>query len=142
FLRAKLGGSPVAGLSLAAELSVRLPPPAFSGQPFYRGISPAGAVLFTYDLRRVGMPLAFHFNSTFTFDNSVDFDDTTDDVSRRFALGITTYNRLTTAAALEGRFDVKGFGVRPFVEYELDVALGASGPIPMRIVPGLRLLPW
>ena len=35
---------------------MRLPPPAFSGQPFYRGISPAGAILFTYDLRRVGMP--------------------------------------------------------------------------------------
>jgi outer membrane protein OmpA-like peptidoglycan-associated protein len=84
----------------------------------------------------------FHLNTTLTLDNSVEFRDRSGDVSRDFTLSITTYNRWTSAAAFEGRFDIKGFGVRPYLEYEVDAALGATGPIPMRLVPGLRLLPW
>jgi outer membrane protein OmpA-like peptidoglycan-associated protein len=141
FLRAKVGMQPVPGMYIAAQLGLRIPPPAFSSQPFYAGLSPFIGGLFTYDFKRVGIPILFHVNTSFTLDNSVDFDDGTADASRRFALGINTYNRWTTALAAEARFDAKGFGIRPFVEYEIDASLGAQGT-PMKVIPGLRLLPW
>lgn len=142
FVRGKLGFQPARGLWIGAELNVRVPPPAFISQPFYKGLSPGIIGMLSYDFRGAGAPLVFHVNTGFTLDNSVDFRDQSGDISRDFALAITTYNRWTSAAALEGRFDVKGFGIRPYLEYEIDVALGAAGPIPMRLVPGLRLLPW
>lgn len=146
FLRAKVGqwvGK--GGLALALEGTLRVPPPVGRTTPLTLGLSPGLGGLLTYDFNRSGVPLKFHLNSGVFIDNSVDFDDDTQSPTRRFALGINTYNQWQTGAALESRIRIGDVYAVPFVEYTADVALGGEGgpgAAPMRVIPGLRVLPW
>lgn len=143
FLRGKFGTTLLEGaLALAGDVWVRLPPPVLRADPLWKGTSPGIGLVASYDLQRHGAPIVFHLNTGFSFDESVRFDDGSGDVSRRFALDITTWNVWKTGLAVEGRFRAGGVGLRPFVEYALDTPMGAKGPMPMRLAPGLRVLPW
>jgi outer membrane protein OmpA-like peptidoglycan-associated protein len=146
FLRAKVGQwVGASGLALALEGTLRVPPPVGRTTPITLGLSPGLAGLLTYDFNRGGVPLKFHLNSGVFIDNSVDFDDDTQSPTRRFALGINTYNQWQTGVGLESRIRMGGVYAVPFVEYTADVALGAEGgpgAAPMRVIPGLRVLPW
>ncbi len=143
FLKLKAGGTFADGsLALAGEFYLRLPPPIFRAIPVWQGMSPGFGLLFSYDFRKAGVPLVFHANGSFFLDQSVDFDDQSADLTRRSALDIVTFNQLRAGTGLEGRFAAGSVGIRPFVEYTLDAPLGATGPIPMRLSPGVRVLPW
>lgn len=143
FLKLKAGSTVADGaLALAAEVYLRLPPPLFRATPVWQGMSPGFGGLLSYDLRRAGVPLVFHLNTSLFIDQSVDFDDSSGDLTRRAALDIVTFNQWRSGAGLEGRFAAGPVGIRPFVEYTVDAALGARGVPPMRLTPGLRVLPW
>lgn len=143
FFKMKAGTTFANGsLALAAEFYLRLPPPIFRATPVWQGMSPGLGALFSYDLRKAGVPLVFHANASFFLDQSVDFDDSSGDLTRRTALDIVTFNQLRAGAGLEGRFGIGSVGLRPFVEYAVDAPLGAIGPPPMRLSPGVRVLPW
>lgn len=143
FFKMKAGSTFANGsLALAAEFYLRLPPPVFRATPVWQGMSPGLGALLSYDLRKAGVPLVFHANASFFIDQSVDFDDQSGDLTRRTALDIVTFNQLRAGAGLEGRFVAGPVGIRPFVEYTIDAPLGASGPPPMRLTPGVRVLPW
>ncbi len=142
-LRAKVG-LPLqsGGLSLAVEGSLRIPPPVGRSIPLWEGLSPGLGGLLTYDFAPSGFPLRLHLNSGLLFDNSVDFDDEAQSPTRRFALFINTYNQWQSGAALEARFQFGELHLIPFLEYTVEVPLGGSGAPPMRLSPGLRILPW
>lgn len=143
FFKMKAGSTFANGsLALAAEFYLRLPPPVFRATPVWQGMSPGLGALLSYDLRKAGVPLVFHANASFFIDQSVDFDDQSGDLTRRTALDIVTFNQLRAGAGLEGRFVAGPVGIRPFLEYTVDAPLGASGPPPMRLTPGVRVLPW
>lgn len=143
FFRVKAGSTFAGGaLALAGEFYLRLPPPIFRANPVWQGLSPGFGALLSYDLRRVGAPLVFHANTSLFIDQSVDFDDSSGDLTRRSALDIVTFNQWRAGAGLEGRFVIGSVGLRPFVEYTVDVPLGATGSPPMRLTPGVRVLPW
>lgn len=125
-------------LALAGELYLRLPPPIWTS---LSGVSPGFGALLSYDFSRHGAPLVFHANASFYLDNSAAFDDGTGDRSREYTLQITTFNQVRAGAALEGRLHVARVGIRPFLEYAVDVPLGGGAP-PMRLVPGVRVMPW
>lgn len=145
-LRAKVGQAiGKGGLSLALEGTLRVPPPVGRTTPLTQGLSPGLEGLLTYDFNRRGIPLKFHLNSGVFIDNSVDFDDEAPSLTRRFALDINTYNQWQTGAAVETRIALGNVYVVPFLEYTADVPLGAAGGLgasPMRLIPGLRVLPW
>lgn len=144
FFKVKAGTTFAKGaLALAAEAYLRLPPPVFRADPVWQGMSPGFGALFSYDFKSLGVPLVFHANTAIFIDQSVDFDDRAKDLTRRSALDITTFNQWRSGAALEGRFVIaNAVGLRPFVEYAVDVPLGAIGAPPMRLSPGVRVLPW
>lgn len=143
FLKVKGGTTFVNGmLGLAAEACLRLPPPLFRAEPLWQGFSPGFGAVFSLDLGQAGVPLVFHANSSFFLDQSVEFDGAAVDLTRRFALDVVTYNQWRSGAGLEGRFVLGPVGLRPFVEYSVDLLLGAPGASPMRLAPGLRVLPW
>ncbi|MHB8873709.1 MAG: OmpA family protein [Myxococcaceae bacterium] len=141
-VRGKLGSSFYDGsLALAAEVSVRLPPPLLLSP----GISPQAGGLLSYDFTSAGAPVVAHLGTGFVLDNSYQFDDGLNDRTRQLALGITTYNQWQSAAGLEARLFVAGVGVVPFVEWTMDAPLGAPGGLgasPMRLAPGVRVMPW
>lgn len=145
-LRAKVGQAVgKGGLSLALEGTLRVPPPVGRTTPLTQGLSPGLEGLLTYDFNKRGVPLKLHLNSGVFIDNSVDFDDEAPSLTRRFALGINTYNQWQTGAAVETRMTLGHVYVVPFLEYTADVPLGAAGGLtaaPMRLIPGLRVLPW
>lgn len=143
FLKAKGSKTFANGMiGLGAELYLRMPPPLFRADPVWQGLSPGVGGLFSYDLAKAGVPLLFHVNTAFFLDQSVDFDGATVDLTRRFALDIVTYNQWRSNLGIEGRFVVGPVGLRPFLEYSVDVLLGAPGAPPMRLSPGVRVLPW
>lgn len=139
WVRAKGAFKPGKPVGLGLDVALRVPPPAFSDG--VKGLSPYLGGLLTLDLRAWDVPLLFHLNTGIYFDNSVDFDDAQRSVTRGYALQITTYNQWQGAAALEGRFSVGDVWIVPFVEYTVDVPLGADA-YPQRLVPGVRVLPW
>lgn len=145
-LRAKVGqalGPP--GLTAAVEGVLRVPPPVGRADPLWLGMSPGLGGLLTYDLNPSGVPLRLHLNTGLFIDNSVDFDDETQSLTRRFALAINTWNQWQSGVAVEGRVRLGEVYLVPFLEYTLDVPLGAAegiGGSPMRVTPGLRVLPW
>lgn len=126
-------------LALAGELYLRLPPPIWTSAA---GTSLGVGGLLSYDLTRHGAPVVFHANAAFYLDNSAAFADATGDRSRTYALDITTFNQVRAGAGIEGRLHVAHVGLRPFLEYAVDVPLGAPGAPPMRLSPGVRVLPW
>ncbi len=143
FLKAKGSKTFANGMiALGAEVYLRLPPPIFRADPIWQGLSPGVGGLFSYDLQKAGVPLVFHVNTAIFIDQSVDFAGGTVDLTRRYALDVVTYNQWRSTVALEGRLVVGPVGVRPFLEYSADVALGAPGAPPMRLTPGVRVLPW
>ena len=143
FFKLKAGTTFAQGsLALAGEFYLRLPPPIFRANPVWQGMSPGFGALLSYDLRRLGVPVVFHANTSLFIDQSVDFDDQSGDLTRRSALDIVTFNQWRAGAGLEGRFAAGPVGIRPFIEYTVDVALGARGSPPMRLTPGVRVLPW
>jgi outer membrane protein OmpA-like peptidoglycan-associated protein len=130
-------------LAAGGELSLRLPPPVFRQNPVTLGMSPGLGGVVSYDAsKKSPVPVLLHLNTNLFIDNSADFDDGTAGQTRRLALDITTYNQWRTGLAVEARWRLGAVGLRPFVEYAVDVPLGAPGPLPMRLIPGLRLLPW
>jgi outer membrane protein OmpA-like peptidoglycan-associated protein len=126
-------------LAIAGEVVLRLPPPIWTSAA---GTSAGFGALLSYDFTRHGAPVVFHANASFFLDNSAGFDDVSGDRSRKYALQITDFNQVRSGAALEGRFHVAHVAIRPFLEYAVDVPLGAPGTPPMRLVPGLRVAPW
>lgn len=143
FFKLKAGSTFANGsLALAGEFYLRLPPPIFRANPVWQGMSPGFGALFSYDFKKAGVPLVFHANTSLFIDQSVDFDDSSGDLTRRTALDIVTFNQWRAGAGLEGRFAIGPVGVRPFIEYTVDVPLGAVGSPPMRLNPGVRVLPW
>ena len=143
FFKVKAGTTFLNGaLALAGEAYLRLPPPLFRADPVWQGISPGFGGLFSYDFRRHGVPVLFHANVGLYIDQSVDFDDRAQDLSRRFALDIVTFNQFRAGAGLEGRFIIGPVGLRPFLEWASDAAMGAAGPPRMWLNPGVRVLPW
>ncbi|MEW5738062.1 MAG: OmpA family protein [Myxococcota bacterium] len=125
-------------LAVAGELYLRLPPPIWTS---FQGLSPGFGALLSYDFTRHGAPMLFHANASFYLDNSAAFDDGTGDRTREYTLQITTFNQVKAGAALEGRLHVAHVGLRPFLEYAVDVPLGGGTP-PMRLAPGVRVMPW
>lgn len=144
FFKVKAGTTFAKGaLALAGEAFLRLPPPLFRADPVWQGWSPGLGALLSYDLRpATGVPVLFHVNTNIFFDNSVDFDDSAKDLTRRSALEIVTFNQWRSGAGIEARFAAGPVGIRPFVEYTVDVPLGATGTPPMRLNPGVRVMPW
>lgn len=144
FLRVKstytfLDGAMAAG----GEVFLRLPPPVFRANPITLGLSPGFGGVFSFDAsKKSPVPVVVHVNTNLFIDNSADFDDGTSGQTRRLALDITTFNQWRTGVGLEARWRLGTVGVRPFVEYTVDVPLGAPGPVPMRLTPGVRVLPW
>lgn len=126
-------------LAIAGELVLRLPPPIWTSAS---GTSAGFGALFSYDFTRHGAPMVFHANASFFLDNSAGFDDVSGDRSRKYALQITDFNQVRAGAAVEGRLHVAHVAIRPFLEYAVDVPLGAPGAPPMRLVPGVRVAPW
>lgn len=126
-------------LALAGEISLRLPPPIWTSAA---ATSAGFGALVSYDFTRHGAPMVFHANASFYLDNSAAMDDGTGDRTRKYALQITTFNQVRAGAAIEGRLHVAHVGIRPFLEYAVDVPLGAPGTPPMRLVPGVRVAPW
>lgn len=126
-------------LALAGEVYLRLPPPIWTSAS---ATSAGFGALVSYDFTRHGAPMVFHANASFYLDNSVAMDDGTGDRTRKYALQITTFNQVRAGAAIEGRLHVAHVGIRPFLEYAVDVPLGAPGTPPMRLVPGVRVAPW
>src|SRR5207244_1521959 len=106
--------------------------------PLWQGASPSVGGMLTFEASK---QFRLHLNSSFVLDDSVEFDDGRRDVSRGYALGITTFNQVKSGAALEGRLEIGDVRVNPFLEYTVDVPLGA-GVLPMRLAPGVRVLPW
>lgn len=145
FVRGKVGNTFAdRAVALALELTLRIPPPVGTAGLFGAGLSPQVALLGGYDLSRQGLPLRLHLNTGLLIDNSVEIDDELGNPTRRFVLGITTYNQWTTAAGVEARFRRGDVVVIPFLEYGFDAPLGAPNPgaWPMRLTPGVRVLPW
>ncbi|MDP1919293.1 MAG: OmpA family protein [Myxococcales bacterium] len=144
FLRFKASYTLLDGaLAAGGELYLRLPPPVFRANPITLGLSPGLGGVVSYDAsKKSPVPVVLHLNTSFFFDNSADFDDGTTGQTRRLALDITTFNQWRTGLGVEARWRLGAIGVRPFVEYTADVALGAPGPVPMRVIPGVRVLPW
>lgn len=144
FLRFKASYTLLDGaLAAGGELYLRLPPPVFRANPITLGLSPGLGGVVSYDAsKKSPVPVVLHLNTSFFFDNSADFDDGTTGQTRRLALDITTFNQWRTGLGVEARWRLGTIGVRPFVEYTADVALGAPGPVPMRVTPGVRVLPW
>lgn len=144
FLRFKASYTLLDGaLAAGGELYLRLPPPVFRANPITLGLSPGLGGVVSYDAsKKSPVPVVLHLNTSFFFDNSADFDDGTTGQTRRLALDITTFNQWRTGLGVEARWRLGTIGVRPFVEYTADVALGAPGPVPMRVIPGVRVLPW
>ena len=144
FLRFKASYTLLDGaLAAGGELYLRLPPPVFRANPITLGLSPGLGGVVSYDAsKKSPVPVVLHLNTSFFLDNSADFDDGTTGQTRRLALDITTFNQWRTGLGVEARWRLGTIGVRPFVEYTADVALGAPGPVPMRVTPGVRVLPW
>lgn len=144
FLRFKASYTLLDGaLAAGGELYLRLPPPVFRANPITLGLSPGLGGVVSYDAsKKSPVPVVLHLNTSFFLDNSADFDDGTTGQTRRLALDITTFNQWRTGLGVEARWRLGTIGVRPFVEYTADVALGAPGPVPMRVIPGVRVLPW
>ncbi|MFZ5468395.1 MAG: OmpA family protein [Myxococcota bacterium] len=140
-LRVK-GGTRLAddAVAIAAELGLRAPPPTEGGIPFADSLSPSFGALFTYDFQE-SAPLRLHANAGFVLDNSRVLSDA-GQAGRRFALGISDFNRVELGAAVEGHFAAGNVKLLPFLEYGLDMPLGASAGMPMRLSPGVRVLPW
>ncbi len=130
-------------LAAGGELFLRLPPPVFRATPLTQGLSPGLGGVLSYDAsKKSPVPVVLHLNTNLFVDNSADFDDGTTGQTRRLALDITTFNQWRTGVAVEARWRLATVGVRPFIEYTVDVPLGAPGPVPMRVIPGVRVLPW
>lgn len=144
FLRFKASYTLLDGaLAAGGELYLRLPPPVFRANPITLGLSPGLGGVVSYDAsKKSPVPVVLHLNTSFFIDNSADFDDGTTGQTRRLALDITTFNQWRTGLGVEARWRLGTIGLRPFVEYTADVALGAPGPVPMRVIPGVRVLPW
>lgn len=130
-------------LAAGGEFFLRLPPPVFRANPITLGLSPGLGGVISYDAsKKSPVPVVLHLNTSVFIDNSADFDDGTTGQTRRLALDITTFNQWRTGLGVEARWRLGAVGVRPFVEYTVDVPLGAPGPVPMRVIPGVRVLPW
>lgn len=145
WLALKIGTAFAEGLvGLGLELAGHLPP-SYGPDLRFDGLSAQFTALGTFDFTGLGVPLRFHLNTGFVLDRTAALDDPDGSLSRRVALGITPYRQWASALAVEGRFRLGDVWLSPFVEYAFDAPLGAPSGFaaaPMRLVPGVRLLPW
>lgn len=128
-------------LGLAVEVGARVPPPQSGAASFSAQLSPHVRGLVSYQLKPVPVPVRLHLNAGYLWDRSAT-QATLADPGRRFTYDSGAFNRLQAGLGAEAHFRVAMFGLSPFLEYTLEVPLGAPeafAAAPMRVTPGVRL---
>lgn len=126
------GFYPVADIfSLGAEIQLDVLTDV--GGSGYGGVRVQPRFLSTLDLQKLPQPLPLraHLNAGYLYDGSEDLSDVPLTLAEQFALGVSTFDRVVAALAIEAPLRY----VSPYLEYSIEV------PLAYRATPGVILEP-